>query len=178
MHYSIFGLARNPEEADRIVARLSEEGFTSSEISVLYADKENRLQKKENVTYEKKTKAPEGAASGATIGGLIGGSIGLLAGIGSIAIPGLGAFIAAGPIVAALSGSAVGGALGLVVGSLVGLGVPEYEAKIYEKKLKSGNVLVSIHVEDSERLEEARAILSDEGATDITTSREKTGGRF
>lgn len=121
---------------------------------------------------EKHTKAPEGAATGALTGGIIGGSLGLLAGIGALAIPGLGPLIAAGPIVAALTGSGVGGALGLLVGALIGLGIPEYEAKKYESSIKSGGVLICVHVEDNRQVKKVKEIFEREGARDISASQE------
>jgi hypothetical protein len=121
---------------------------------------------------ERHTKAPEGATTGALTGGIVGGSLGLLAGIGAIAIPGLGAFIAAGPIVAALSGSGIGGAVGLLVGSLIGFGIPEYEAKKYESALKSGGILLCVHAEDSKQIKKIKDILEKEGARDISVSQE------
>lgn len=117
----------------------------------------------------KSTKASEGIATGAATGGLAGGAIGLLAGIGALAIPGLGPFIAAGPIMAALSGAAVGATAGGIVGGLIGLGIPEIEAKRYEDRLKKGNYLVSVHTEDGDRIDAAKEIFEAEGAEDIST---------
>lgn len=119
------------------------------------------------------TKSPEGATTGAVAGGIIGGSLGLLAGIGALAIPGLGPFIAAGPLMAALAGSGVGGSLGLVVGALVGLGIPEYEAKKYEVGLQSGDVLICVHAADSDEVDRAKEVFHNEGAHAISTSKEK-----
>ena len=137
----------------------------------------SRNTKKGHLSTEKHSKAPEGGATGAATGGILGGSLGLLAGIGALAIPGLGPFIAAGPIMAALSGSAVGGSLGLLIGSLIGLGIPEYEAKKYEAGLKEGNILISVHTENDEEIKSANEILKKEGAKDISSSREKTKSR-
>lgn len=184
MAKAIFALADNPSHADRIVSALHNAGFSADDISVLISDHEGRLRdqyhlhdyskKKGAVGHENTTKAPEGATTGAIAGGVLGGSLGLLAGIGALAIPGLGAFIAAGPLIAALSGSAVGGSLGLLVGALVGLGIPEYEAKRYEASLKNqGKVLISIHAENSTELDNAKHIFEKEHAKDISTSREK-----
>lgn len=195
---SIFGLANNEEHADRIVNRLLSSNFRNSEISILLSDQKGQTiyerdtergnlrettfeetnfgkqkqkpNKKGSLGHEKETKAPEGASAGAITGGILGGSLGLLAGLGSIAIPGLGAFIAAGPLLAALSGSAIGGSLGLIIGGLVGLGIPEYVAKKYESNLKKGNVLLCVTVEDSKRAEIAENIMKKEGATDISVS--------
>ena len=124
---------------------------------------------------EKHSKGPEGGATGATVGGIIGGSLGLLAGIGALAIPGFGPFIAAGPILAALSGSAIGGSLGLFTGYLVGLGIPEFEAKKFEKAVKDGNILVCVHTETSDEVSRAKTIFKKDGAKDVTSTAEKTG---
>ena len=123
--------------------------------------------------HEKHTKAPEGGVTGAATGGLIGGSLGLLAGIGALAIPGLGPFIAAGPIMAALSGSAIGGSVGLVVGALAGLGMPEYEAKKYQNSLETGHVLICVHLANSKQEEQAKQLLKQEGVKDIAVSSDK-----
>lgn len=192
MKKAVFGLATSDEQARRIVDRLLAAGFTNSDISVLFPDNKNTVRttdsgrvvfeefpnqktsKNGSLTTEKHTKAPEGGVVGATTGGILGGSLGLLVGIGALAIPGLGPFIAAGPIVAAISGSAVGGSLGLLIGALVGAGIPEYEAKRYEEGLRAGNILVSVHAENSEEATEACDIMKKEGAKDISTSMEKT----
>lgn len=206
MKKAIFCLATNDNQADRIVNSLLSSGFSNEEISVVYPDRNKTNVKtnvrgnvfreekfedieedefsNENVTrrgdvrVEKKTKAPEGGVVGATTGGILGGSLGLLVGIGALAIPGLGPFIAAGPIMAALSGSAVGGSLGLLVGALVGSGIPEYEAKKYETALKEGNILISVHTDSEEEINTANEIMKKEGAKDISTSREKTKSGF
>lgn len=123
---------------------------------------------------EKNTKAPEGGVAGATAGGIIGGSLGLLAGLGALAIPGLGPFVAAGPLMAALSGSAIGGALGLLAGTLVGMGIPEMEAKKYENQLKSGSVLLAVTVTDNSQTDKIKKIMEQEGAKDVTSSSEST----
>lgn len=191
MKKAVFCLADNKDHADRIVHRLQEMNFRNEDISVLMSDNENRVVRREpgladenrtnrkgRLATENTTKAPEGAAAGATIGGIIGGSLGLLAGIGSLAIPGVGPFIAAGPIMAALSGSGIGGALGLLVGSLVGLGLPEYEAKKYEDALGKGHILICAHAANTEQVERAKDVFNKEGGKDISTSSEKTGSRY
>lgn len=122
--------------------------------------------------HEKHTKAPEGATTGATTGGIIGGVLGLLAGIGALAIPGMGPFIAAGPIMGALSGLGVGGTLGGIVGGLIGLGIPEYEAKRYENRLKEGGILVSVLAHNSDQASRLEDIFKRHGAEDISTSSE------
>lgn len=133
-------------------------------------EKKNLKNGKQNLATENTTKGPEGAATGATIGGILGGTLGLLAGIGSLAIPGLGPFIAAGPIMAALGGSAVGGSLGLLVGGLVGLGIPEYEAKNYETGLKNGKILISADAQTDEEADRFKQIFKDAGAESISSS--------
>lgn len=197
MTKAIFGLATNDEQARRIIDRLISTGFSNEDISILYPDRnkdkirtnergdveyENsstpRNMKKGNITTEKHSKAPEGGVAGATTGGILGGSLGLLAGIGALAIPGLGPFIAAGPIMAALSGSAVGGSVGLLIGALIGSGIPEYEAKKYEAGLKEGNILISVHTDNDEELKRANEIMKKEGAKDISTTNEKTKSRY
>jgi hypothetical protein len=162
---SVFCIATTVEQAERIVDRLQASGFPASDISVLLPDTSGSG----DFGHVKSTKASEGIATGATTGGIAGGAIGLLAGIGALAIPGLGPFIAAGPIMAALSGAAVGATAGGIVGGLIGLGIPEIEAKRYEDRLKKGNYLVSVHAEDSERIDEAKDIFDAEGAEDIST---------
>jgi hypothetical protein len=122
--------------------------------------------------HEKNTKAPEGATAGGVAGLGVGGALGLLAGVGALAIPGMGPFVAAGPIMAALSGAAVGGAAGGIIGGLVGLGIPEYEAKQYEGKVRAGNILISVHTEDGKSRSQAKEILEQAGAKDISTSGE------
>jgi len=167
---SVFGIATSEAAAAQIVRRLESAGFPLDDISVMFSD-EGRTR---DFAHEKNTKAPEGAATGAGAGLVAGGALGWMAGIGMLAIPGVGPFIAAGPILAALSGAAVGGTVGGVAGSLVGMGIPEIEAKQYEGKLTNGNVLLSIHTEDSDEVETAERILNDEGAEDICSSGESS----
>lgn len=197
MTKAVFGLATNKEQACRIVDRLLSSEFSNEDISILYPDRNKdkirtnergdveyedsstqRHMKKGNLTTEKHSKAPEGGITGAATGGVLGGSLGLLAGIGTLAIPGLGPFIAAGPIMAALSGSAVGGSIGLLIGTLIGSGIPEYEAKKYEAGLKEGNILISVHTDNDEELKSANEIMKKEGAKDISSTREKTKSRY
>src|SRR6266404_837853 len=161
----VFCIAKSESQAERIVERLQSSGFPNSEISILLPDREG----KHDIGHVKATKAPEGATTGATTGGVTGGVIGLLAGIGALAIPGVGPFIAAGPIMAALSGAAVGAATGGVVGGLIGLGIPEIEAKRYEEKLKKGNYLLAVHTDESEDVDRAKHIFKTAGAEDIST---------
>jgi hypothetical protein len=170
MSKSAFCIATNEAQANRIVERLQVNGFSSSDISVLLPDSSG----KGEFGHVKSTKASEGIATGATTGGIAGGAIGLLAGIGALAIPGLGPFIAAGPIMAALSGAAVGAATGGVVGGLIGLGIPEIEAKRYEDKLRKGNFLISAHAETSEQITRAKEVFEAEKADDISVVTEAT----
>src|SRR5258706_5261258 len=138
---SVFCIATSRSQADQIVEDLRAAGFSSNDISVLFPDRETTR----DFAHEKHTKAPEGIATGAGTGGVVGGALGWLAGIGALAIPGAGPFIAAGPIMAALSGVAVGATVGGVAGGLIGLGIPELEARRYEGKVKAGHLLPSLH---------------------------------
>jgi len=166
---AVFCLARDQADASRIVEDLKTAGFSNNDISVLLPDKSSTRE----FAHEKNTKAPEGAATGALSGGALGGILGWLTGIGALAIPGLGPFIAAGPIMAALSGAAVGGAAGGLVGGLVGMGIPEYEAKRYEARLKEGRVLISVHSENSDETKRAKEIFERAHAEDISSSGEE-----
>ena len=168
MSNSVFCIATTHGQAETIVRTLQSPGFADSEISVLLPDTAGT----HDVGHVKNTKAPEGTATGAATGGVAGGVIGLLAGIGALAIPGVGPFIAAGPIMAALSGAALGATAGGVVGGLIGLGIPEIEAKRYEEKLKKGNYLISVHADTSEEEDRAKKIFKDNKAEDITTASE------
>lgn len=166
---AVIGLVSTQAQAENIVGELQRAGFSNNDISALFPDKKGTR----DFAHEQNTKAPEGAVAGASAGGAIGGTVGLLAGIGAIAIPGLGPFIAAGPIMAALSGAAAGAAVGGVAGALVGLGIPELEAKQYEGKIKQGNILVSVHAEGAEERARAKQVLQQAGATDVVTTGEK-----
>jgi hypothetical protein len=154
--------------AETIAVDLTKAGFRTQDISVLFPDKRGTT----DFAHEHHTKAPEGAAAGAGAGGLLGGTLGLLAGIGALAIPGLGPFIAAGPIMAALSGVAAGAAVGGLAGALVGMGIPEYEAKVYEGKIRDGNILISVHTDDGNERTRALAVFKRHGVTDATTQSE------
>jgi hypothetical protein len=168
MKQAVYGIADSRAQANSIVERLQANGFLNSDISILFPDK----QASRDFAHEKSTKAPEGATAGGVAGLGLGGALGLLAGIGALAIPGIGPFVAAGPIMAALSGAAVGGATGGIIGGLVGLGFPEYEAKQYEGKVRAGNILISVHTADSALRSRAKDILQQSGATDIGASSE------
>ena len=165
---AVFGLFKTASLAAMTVDRLTAAGFTHDDISVLLPD---TMSTKE-FAHEKNTKAPEGAATGGTAGGAIGGTLGLLAGIGALAIPGVGPFIAAGPIMAALAGIGVGGAVGGFIGALVGMGIPEYEARRYEGRIKEGGILLSAHCGESEQIARAKDILKQTGAEDISSADE------
>ena len=161
---SVFGIAKNESQAIMIADNLKAAGFTENDISVLFPDKTGTR----DFAHEQHTKAPEGAATGAGTGAVLGGALGWMVGIGSLAIPGLGPFIAAGPIMAALAGAAGGAAAGGLTGALIGMGIPEYEAKRYEGKVKDGNVLLSVHTEDNDEQDRAKKILEADGAEDIS----------
>ena len=162
---SVFGIVKSHSQAERLVEELQAAGFPASEISVLLPDSEG----KHDIGHVKATKAPEGATTGATAGGVTGGVLGLLAGIGALAIPGIGPFIAAGPLMAALSGAAIGAGTGGLVGGLVGMGIPEIEAKRYQDKLKRGNYLIAVAADGDEK-DRAKEIFKNVGAEDISTS--------
>jgi len=166
---AVFGIYSTVGQAERAVDTLAHDGFSNADVSVLLPDNESSKE----FAHEKHTKAPEGTATGAAAGGTIGGTLGLLAGIGALAIPGLGPFIAAGPIMGALAGVGVGGAVGGLVGALVGMGIPEYEAKRYEGRVKSGGILLSVHCDTSEQITRAKDVLKRTGAEDIASAGEE-----
>jgi len=168
MATAVFCTAKTSIQASQIVDRLKAAGFSNRDISVLMPDKAGT----KDFAIDNQTKAPEGAATGAGTGAVAGGVLGWLAGIGSLAIPGLGPLIAAGPIMAALSGAAVGGAVGGLTGALVGMGIPEYEAKRYESRVKGGSALISVHSETSAETKRAKEIFDTNGGEDISTSSE------
>jgi hypothetical protein len=168
MAQAVFCLAKTETQAISIVEQLKAAGFTPNDISVLFPDKTGS----KDFAHEHHTKAPEGAATGVGAGTVLGGALGWLVGIGALAIPGLGPFIAAGPIMAALSGAAAGAALGGITGALIGLGIPEYEAKRYEGKIREGNVLISVHTENSQERTRAKQIFERAGAEDIADTAE------
>src|SRR5436190_20190006 len=164
----VIGIVDAEVQAENIVQHLGREGFSTSDISAIFPDKRGTR----DFAHEHNTKAPEGAVVGVAGGGLLGGTLGLLAGIGALAIPGLGPFIAAGPLMATLSGAAAGAAVGGIAGALVGLGIPEIEAKKYEGKLRGGNILVAAHVDDADQEKRAKEIFRREGAHDISSTSE------
>src|ERR1700726_2486465 len=168
MKRSALCLVNTETQADTIVAKLETAGFSENDISVLFPDKGSTR----DFAHKKETKMPEAATIGASSGGVVGGTIGLLAGIGALAIPGLGPFIAAGPIMAALSGGAIGALGGGLTGALVGLGIPEYEAKRYEGKVKEGGILISVHSDSNDETKQAKDIFKESGAHDISSTGE------
>ena len=168
MAKSVFCLADSDNQAERIVNDLKASNFSNNDISVLFPDKSGTR----DFAHEQHTKAPEGATTGAGAGGIVGGVLGWLVGIGSLAIPGVGPFIAAGPIMAALAGASVGAAVGGLSGALIGMGIPEYEAKRYEGKIKEGNILISVHSENSDEVKRAKDIFERGGAHDISYTEE------
>ena len=168
MKRSALCLVDTETQADAVVGKLRSAGFSDNDISVLFPDQASTR----DFAHKKETKMPEGATVGASTGGVVGGTIGLLAGIGALAIPGLGPFIAAGPIMAALSGGAIGAGVGGLTGALVGLGSPEYEAKRYEGKVKEGGILISVHSESNDETSRAKDIFKEEGAHDISSTGE------
>src|SRR3984893_7476810 len=168
----VFGIYSTRSAVENATESLIHAGFPVSDISVLLPE---GLGGRKEMGTEKATKAPEGAAAGATTGGVIGGTLGVLAGIGLLAIPGLGPFIAAGPIMAGLAGLGVGGAVGGVTGALIGMGIPEFEAKRYEGRLKSGGILLSVHCDTAEEIKRAKEVLKATGAEDVTSTSESSG---
>lgn len=170
---SVFGIYTETVNAEHAVEALKAAGFSNNDISALFPDKQGTR----DFAHEKNTKAPEGATTGAGTGALLGGGLGWLAGIGALAIPGLGPFIAAGPIMAALAGAGVGGAVGGLTGALIGLGIPEYEAKRYEGRVKDGGILFSIHSDTSDEIKTAKEILERTGAQDISSTGESRGDK-
>lgn len=164
----VIGIVDTEVQAENAVQRLTQSGFPTADISAIFPDKHGT----KDFAHEHNTKAPEGAVVGAAGGGVVGGTLGLLAGIGALAIPGLGPFIAAGPLMAALSGAAAGAAVGGIAGSLIGLGIPEIEAKAYEGKLRGGNILLAVHTDSGDEESRAKDILKREGAHDVSSTSE------
>jgi hypothetical protein len=162
---SVFCIATSRDQADKIVNHLKKENFSNSDISVLFADKN----KSRDFAHEKDTKAPAGAITGAVVGG----ALGWIAGIGALAIPGVGPFIAAGPLMAALSGIAIGG----IAGGLIGLGIPESDAKRYEGKIKAGNIFISVHTDNLGEITQAKNIFAEAGAEDICSTDEVSASK-
>src|SRR5438876_9333641 len=168
---AVFGLYSTRRQAESAVDALRAAGFRSTDISVLFPENVGT----KDFAHEKGTKAPEGATTGASTGAVIGGTLGWLTGIGALAIPGLGPFIAAGPIMAALAGAGVGGAVGGITGALIGMGIPEYEAKRYQGRVTKGGILLSVHSDNSDWTKRAKEVLERTGAEDISSTGETKG---
>src|SRR6202142_2005983 len=169
---AVFGIYSTLSSADNATDSLIRSGFLAADISALLPENLGSRQ----IGTEKATKAPEGAAAGAGSGAVLGGALGLLAGIGALAIPGVGPLIAAGPIMAALAGIGVGGAVGGFTGALIGLGIPEYEAKRYEGRVQKGGILLSVHCDSSDEIDRAKEILRRTGGEDISSTGEASTG--
>ena len=167
---AVFGVFANRLETEEAVEHLRRAGFRNTDISVLFPDNQGT----KDFAHEKNTKAPEGSTTGVVAGGITGGVLGWLTGIGALAIPGLGPFVAAGPIVAALAGAGAVGTLGGIIGALIGMGIPEYVAKRYEEKVKAGNILLSVHAETSDEVKRVKEIFEAAGAQDISSTSESS----
>ncbi|HYG78564.1 MAG TPA: quinol:electron acceptor oxidoreductase subunit ActD [Planctomycetota bacterium] len=163
-----FAIFSDRQKVETAVEQLKQAGYRNTDISVLFPQNEGNKE----FAHEHQTKAPEGASLGAGSGMAIGGTLGWLAGIGALAIPGVGPLIAAGPIVAALAGAGAGGALGGIAGALIGLGIPEYEAKRYEGRVNNGGILLSVHCDDSDWTKKAKNILENSGGEDVSSTGE------
>ena len=183
---AVFALVDNEAQAQSAVSALESAGFLRSDISILtqsatgqglVSDIDNGLTtetdpKNREVGHSNATKAPEGTTAGVLTGGTAGAIAGWLVGIGALAIPGVGPFIAAGPILAALSGAAIGATAGGLTGALVGYGIPEYEAKLYAGRLDKGNILIGVHAIDSKQASVAKKAFESVEAHDIKTTSE------
>jgi hypothetical protein len=167
---AVFGLYPSIISVEIGVDELKSAGFRNTDISVLFPESAGTR----DFAHEKNTKAPEGATTGAGTGLILGGALGWLMGIGALAVPGVGPFIAAGPLMTALAGAGVGGTVGGIAGALIGMGIPEYEAKRYEGQVKNGGILLSVHSENSDATRRAKEILKRTGAQDIASSGEAT----
>jgi hypothetical protein len=165
---AVFGIYPSYSSVEMGVDGLKAAGFSNRDISALLPESAGSR----DFAHEKGTKAPEGATTGAGTGVVLGGAMGWLLGVGALAIPGLGPFIAAGPIMAALAGAGVGGAVGGIAGALIGMGIPEYEAKRYEGRVKDGGILLSVHCDTSDEIKRAKQVLERTGAQDVSASGE------
>jgi hypothetical protein len=165
---AVFGIYSTRELVEGAVDALREAGFRNTDVSVLFPENIGT----KDFAHEKATKAPEGATAGAGTGAIVGGALGWLAGIGALAIPGIGPLVAAGPIMAALAGVGVGGTIGGITGMLIGMGIPEYEAKRYEGRIREGGILLSVHSDSSDWTRKAKDILERTGAQDIASAGE------
>jgi hypothetical protein len=169
MSKAVYGIVRTHAEAATLIEQLRDGGFSPTDISILAPHNQQDL----GLVVEKHSKTLEGTATGATAGGVLGGVLGLLAGIGTLAIPGLGILVAAGPLLATLSGMGLGASVGGLAGGLIGIGIPEYEAKRYEGHLEKGGILMAVHCENGEAVSRAQEIMESGGAADVATSLEK-----
>ena len=165
---AVFGIYRDRQHAEQAVDGLRAAGFRNSDVSALLPDNVGT----KDFGHEKNTKVPEGAAAGGASGAVLGGTLGWLAGTGALAIPGLGPFIAAGPIMGALAGAGAGGAVGGLIGALAGMGIPEYEAKRYEGRVRDGGILISVHCDNSDWVKRAKGIMKETGAQDVSSTGE------
>lgn len=165
---AVYGLYPDRGSVEHAVDALRSDGFRNTDISVLFPENQGT----KDFAHEKNTKAPEGATTGGVTGGVVGGALGWLAGIGALAIPGVGPFIAAGPIMGLLGGMGVGGAIGGIAGALIGMGMPEYEAKRYEGRIKEGQILLSVHCDSSDWVDRAKDVLKRTGAQDVASAGE------
>ena len=165
---SVYGLYIDRPAVEEAVTSLKQAGFRKTDISVLLPENVGS----KDLGHEKNTKAPEGAIAGAGSGGVIGGALGWIAGVGLLALPGIGPFIAAGPIMSLLAGVGVGGTVGSILGALLGMGFPEYEAKRFEGRIKQGGILLSVHCDNSEWIKRAQNILTNTGASDVASAAE------
>lgn len=165
---AVYGIAQTHAETAKVIDALRAAGFKTTDLSVLAPHNMGD----EGLAIEKQTKALEGTATGASAGGVLGGVFGLLVGLGTLTIPGLGMFMAAGPLLATLSGIGIGGSMGGLAGGLIGMGIPEYEAKAYEGQLEHGGILISVHCADESDIEQARHLMEQAGARDIAVSRQ------
>jgi hypothetical protein len=168
MAKAVYGIAETQADTANLIDRLQGAGFVATDVSVLAAHNQGD----DGIAIEKQTKGLEGTATGASAGGVLGGVLGLLAGMGTLAIPGLGLFVAAGPLLATLSGIGIGASVGGLAGGLIGLGIPEYEARRYEGHLEKGRVLIAVHCRDNGEIDRAKQIMDEAGASDVAVSRE------
>jgi hypothetical protein len=165
---AVFGIYRDRQQAEQAVDSLRSAGFRNSDVSALLPENVGT----KDFAHEKNTKAPEGATTGGASGAVLGGALGWLAGIGALAIPGIGPFVAAGPIMGTLAGAGAGGAVGGLIGALVGMGIPEFEAKRYEGRVRDGGILLSVHCDTSDWVTRAKDVLKRTGAQDVASSGE------
>lgn len=170
MSKAVFGIVNSEAQAKEIVDKLKTMGFSPGDISVLFPDRSGTR----DFAYEQHTKAPEGATAGGLVGAGTGGVLGWLAGVGTLSIPGIGPFLAAGPIMAALAGMGIGATAGGLVGAMIGMGIPEFEAKRYEGKLRAGSILISVHTEDSKERTRAKDVFDLCGAQDVAYTGESS----